>query len=360
MAEKPPTPKRRQKTPSPPMSWKLRLSLSVLSAVTDASRRPDGTLNRRLLSFLDIRAAANPKPVRGVRSVDLTVDPSRKLWIRVFSPASAAAAGDRQIPVIIFFHGGGFAYLSAASRYYDLVCRRICRRIPAIVASVNYRLSPEHRFPAQYDDGFDVLRFIDSGGLGSGAVPDGVAPDLSSCFLAGDSAGGNIAHHVARRYSAAIGSWHRLRLAGLVAIQPFFGGEERTESEIRLAGAPLVSMDRTDWLWKAFLPEGADRNHEAAHVCTAEAAAELGEGFPPTMVVIGGFDPLQDWQRRYYEALKGSGREVRLVEYPNAIHAFYVFPEFEDSGKLLEEIKGFVEAHRAKGKQEEDANGGAS
>nr|CAD1842159.1 unnamed protein product [Ananas comosus var. bracteatus] len=322
MAEKPPTPKRRQKTPSPPMSWKLRLSLSVLSAVTDASRRPDGTLNRRLLSFLDIRAAANPKPVRGVRSVDLTVDPSRKLWIRVFSPHPPPP------PAI-----GRFRLSSSSTAADSPTSPR-----PRATTTSSAAGSAAHRFPEQYDDGVDVLRFIDSGGLGSGAVPDGVVPDLSSCFLAGDSAGGNIAHHVARRYSAAIGSWHRLRLAGLVAIQPFFGGEERTESEIRLAGAPLVSVDRTDWLWKAFLPEGADRNHEAAHVCTAEAAAELGEGFPPTMV----------------------REEVRLVEYPNAIHAFYVFPEFEDSGKLLEEIKGFVEAHRAKGKQEEDANGGAS
>jgi alpha/beta hydrolase fold len=69
-------------------------------------------------------------------------------------------------------------------------------------------------------------------------------------------------------------SWKKIKLAGLITIQPFFGGEERTESEVRLEGAPIVSRERTDWLWKAFLPEGADRNHEAAYVFSP--ATELG------------------------------------------------------------------------------------
>ncbi|EHA8589754.1 putative carboxylesterase 18 [Cocos nucifera] len=256
---------------SPPLPWKTRFFITVLSTVTDASRRSDGTVNRRLLSFLDPCSTASSKPVAGVRTADVTVDPSRNLWFRLFVPAAATG----RIPLIVFFHGGGFAFLSPGSRAYDAVCRRICRKVNAVIVSVNYRLSPEHRCPAQYEDGEDVLRFLDGGGLARSDPAAAGLVDLSSCFLAGDSAGANIAHHVARRWAAAAAGGERktLRLAGLVAIQAYFGGEERTEAEIRLQGAPLVSTRRTDWLWRAFLPEGEDRDHEAVNVFGPRAAA---------------------------------------------------------------------------------------
>jgi acetyl esterase/lipase len=237
----------------------------------------------------------------------------------------------------VFFHGGGFAYLSAASPAYDAACRRIARHAGAAVLSVDYRRSPEHRFPAAYDDGFAALRFLDDGGLG----PDPPI-DAARCFLAGDSAGGNIAHHVARRYALDPSAFASLRLAGLIAIQPFFGGEERTPAELRLVGAPIVSVPRTDWMWRAFLPHGADRDHEAASPEGATAGIDAAGFFPPATVVIGGYDPLQDWQRRYCDALRGKGKEVRVLEYPDAIHAFYVFPEFPESRDLMLRIKEIV------------------
>ncbi|KAF3327691.1 putative carboxylesterase 18 [Carex littledalei] len=105
-------------------------------------------------------------------------------------------------------------------------------------------------------------------------------------------------------------------------------------------------MERGDWAWKAFLPEGANRNHEAAHVFDSIKAG-IEEAFPPALVVVGGFDPLHDWQLRYYEALKEKGKQVRLVEYPDAIHAFYVLPKHNDTTKVMEEMKGFVQANRS-------------
>ncbi|KAL0909902.1 hypothetical protein M5K25_020811 [Dendrobium thyrsiflorum] len=331
----------------PKLPWKTRLYITLLSAVTDASRRSNGTINRRLLSFIDIRAAPNPTPVRGIRTIDVTVDPSRNLWIRLFVPSDGA--GRRNLPIVVFFHGGGFAFLTADNQTYDIVCRRLARKIPAIVVSVNYRLSPENRFPAPYDDGIDTLRFIDSGGIDAVA---GHLADPSSCFLAGDSAGANIAHHVARRW-AGNGGWKKVKLLGLFLIQPFFGGEERTKSEIALAGAPLVSTDRTDWLWTAFLPEGADRDHEATNVFGPKDLGELEEGFPPAIVVIGGYDPLQDWQRRYGEGLRARGKEVRILEFPEAIHAFYIFPGMADGVKLVEEMGKFIWSYSEQEKEEE-------
>ena len=340
MAEAP-TPTTPARKPKPPMSRLMRLSLKVVDRVTDATRRADGTLNRRALSLLDPRVPAISSPCRGVASRDVVLDRATRLHARLFHPAAAKAGAARPLPVIVFFHGGGFAFLSAASPAYDAACRRIARYASAAVLSVDYRRAPKHRFPAPYDDGLAALRFLDDP---KNHPPLPLPLDVARCYVAGDSAGGNIAHHVARRYAADAASFRSVRLRGLVAIQPFFGGEERTDSELRLDGAaPIVSIDRTDWMWRAFLPPGADRTHEAASFASPAAAAGLDSpAFPPVLVAIGGYDPLQDWQRRYGEMLRARGKYVRVVEYPDAIHGFYTIPMFDDARDLIIRIAEFV------------------
>ncbi|CAN6169010.1 unnamed protein product [Urochloa humidicola] len=336
---------------APALPWTVRLQIFALVSATDFAQRADGTVNRFAFSLADRQARASARPDGlGVVSADVAVDASRGLWARVFSPSPSSStstidpAAAPALPVVVYFHGGGFALLSAASAPYDGMCRRLCRELGAVVVSVNYRLAPEHRHPAAYDDGVDVLRHLASNGL-----PDDLAVpvDLSRCFLAGDSAGGNIAHHVAQRWTADP-SAAAIRIAGIVLLQAYFGGEERTAAELRLEGvAPVVNMRRSDWSWKAFLPEGADRNHQAAHV-TVEAGPEpdLAEAFPPAMVVVGGFDPLQDWQRRYAGMLRRKGKAVQVVEFPEAIHGFYIFPELADAGKVVKAIKAFMDEVR--------------
>lgn len=275
--------------------------------------------------------------MKGVSTTDVTIDPDRNLWFRLFIPTV-----DHQnlLPVIVFFHGGGFAFLSPDIKSYDAVCRRFARKTPAIVVSVNYRLSPEHLYPAQYEDGYDTLQFLDDEN-NKGILPDNA--DVSRCFLAGDSAGANLAHHVALR--AGESQFKKLKVMGVIAIQPFFGGEERTKAEIELAGIdPLVSTERTDWLWKAYLGEGEgmDRDHKAINVSGPRAVDIKHKDFPASLIVVGGFDSLKDWQKRYYEYLKNSGKEVQLLEYPNMIHAFYIFPELSESAQLISQVKEFI------------------
>ncbi|RLM69662.1 gibberellin receptor GID1L2 [Panicum miliaceum] len=272
--------------PEPPVSRLTLLTLMVADFVIDATRRADGTLNRGALSLLDPPVPAVFSSWCGVATRDVVVDRSLCLGASFFLPAAAADDGSatRPLPVIVFFHGGGFAFFSAASVAFDVACRRIALGASAAVLSVDYRRSPEHRFPAPYDDGLAPLQFLDD------PKKHPVPLDVSRCFLAGDRAGGNVAHHVARRYAASPSLFTNVRLAGLVAIQPFFGGEERTPSELRLDGAaPIVSIARTDWMWRAFLPPGADRTHEAASFASPAAAAGLDSpAFPPVLNAIGG------------------------------------------------------------------------
>lgn len=140
-----------------------------------------------------------------------------------------------------------------------------------------------------------------------------------------------------------------LRLRGLIAIQPFFGGKETAESETRLEGAPIVSLERTEWMWKAFLgPDGPDKDHWAVNVSGPNAVELDGLELPPVVLFVGGFDPLRDWQLRYAEWLKRKGKDVVVFDYEKAFHAFYLFPEIEESEKLIVEVGKFIRAQCSK------------
>ncbi|CAN6458343.1 unnamed protein product [Victoria cruziana] len=328
------------------LPWRPKLFCSVVGVFTDLSLRKDGTINRRLFGIIDFTSAASSRPRNGVSTADFTVDSSTGVWFRLFTPTEASA--EHKLPVIVFFHGGGFGFMAANSKPYDDLCRLFARHLQAFVVSANYRLAPENKFPTAYGDAEAIVRWISE----PGRLPE--SADLHRCFLAGDSAGANIVHHVGSRLAAASSSnEHDLRaprIVGHLMIQPFFGGEERVPSELRLKNAPIVSIKRTDFLWRAFLPEGANRDHPAANV-TGPHAPPLAEiGLPPTLIVVGGYDPLQDRQVLYYNALKKAGVRARLLEYPEAIHTFYGYPELRESGELIAEMKSFIEEHgRASG-----------
>ncbi|KAI3786918.1 hypothetical protein L1987_40998 [Smallanthus sonchifolius] len=326
------------KTPtSLSLPWKTRISLWLFDTAIDLITRKDGTVNRGLLKLVDFRIPSSSEPINGVNTYDVTVDPTRELWFRVFVPTQYPV---EDLPVMVFFHGGAYIVLSPDVNIYDDVCRKFARELPAIVVSVNYRLAPEHRHPAQHDDGLDVLKFLDIEENRSKWLPENA--NISRCFIAGDSAGGHIAHHVTQRASQF--NFQKLKVTGLVAIQPFFGGEERTDSEIRLDGsAPIVSMKRTDWFWNAFMPlEPYNRDHPIINVSGPNGVDISKMDFPATMVVVAGFDGLRDWQIRYYQWLKKSGKEAYLVDYPHMFHTFYVFPELPESDQLISEVKDFI------------------
>nr|XP_043628509.1 probable carboxylesterase 18 [Erigeron canadensis] len=329
------------KPPKPVLSlpWKTRVGLSVIATFTDASCRKNGSVNRRLLNLFDFRTPPSSKPINGVATHDVIVDKSRNVWFRVFVPTNENNITS-DLPVIFFYHGGGFVFLAPDGVAYDAVCRRFARKVGAVVVSVNYRLAPENKYPAQHDDCFDVLKFLDDDENRKKFLPKNA--NLLRCFVAGDSAGGNLAHHVALR--ACEFNFRHVKVIGAVVIQPFFGGEGQTDSEIRLEGTPLVSKKRTDWMWKAFMPQDKDfnRDHPVINVSGPKAVDISKMDFPPTVVVIAGFDALCDWQKRYYEWLKKSGKEVYLFEYPNMCHAFYIFPELPESAQLIGQIREFI------------------
>ncbi|KAJ0946436.1 putative carboxylesterase [Helianthus annuus] len=319
----------------------LKLSYNLL-------RRQDGTLRRELAEFLDRKAVANIVPVDGVYSFDV-VNRTTGLFNRVYKPApldhgslhrlatgildfESPLSSSEIVPVIVFFHGGSFTHSSANSAIYDTFCRRLTRDVQGVVVSVNYRRSPEHRYPSAYEDGWEALQWVCSRSwLVSGKVPKVYV------YLSGDSSGGNIAHNVA--HQAAISG---VEVLGNVLLHPLFGGEKRTESERRLDGKYFVKLEDRDWYWRAFLPEGENRDHPACNVFGPRGCDLAGIKFSKTLVVIAGLDLVQDWQWEYVEGLKRFGHDVKVLFLEKASIGFYFFPNNEHFCKLMEEMKRFL------------------
>ncbi|KAM0954272.1 putative carboxylesterase [Dioscorea sansibarensis] len=319
-------------------------------------RRPDGTFNRHLAEFLDRKVSANATPVNGVLSFDLLIDRPTSLLVRVYRPSPFPDTDNTvpsvssmsslltdliqppssdPFPVIIFFHGGSFAHSSANTAIYDSLCRRFVSLCYAVVISVNYRRSPEHRYPCAYDDGWTALKWAST----QPWLHSGKDSKLR-VFLAGDSSGGNIAHHVAAR---AIESG--ITISGNILLNPMFGGQARTESEKRLDGKYFVTIQDRDWYWKAFLPDGADRDHPACNPFGPNGNDLKGLPFPKSIVVVAGLDLVQDWQLAYVDGLKKAGQDVKLVYREQATIGFYLLPNTDHFYEVMEEIKGFVNSN---------------
>ncbi|GLJ42896.1 hypothetical protein SUGI_0889130 [Cryptomeria japonica] len=305
--------------------------------------RSDGTVNRRLAAWLlwclMPSVPANEKPKRGVYTKDTVVDHVNGVWVRLFVPVQENGNEREVLPVVVYFHGGGFCMLSAAQQLYDEFCRRLAKRRRVVVMSVEYRLAPEHKCPAAYNDGFATLTWLKSND-GRSFLPRNA--DVSRCFLMGDSAGGNIVHHVGCRVADNMDDWRPLRIVGHVLIQPFFGCEERTISEMNLTNVPISKLEYSDWFWRAFLPAGASRDHPAANVMGLSSPDILAVQVPPSLVVIGGMDNLRDQQLQYMEHLMKMTKEVELLFYETAFHGFFTMP-YPLSSQFLDDISNFMD-----------------
>lgn len=299
-----------------------------------------------MAEFLDRKVAANTNPVDGVFSFD-HVDRATGLLNRVYqlAPENEAQWGilnlekplstTKVVPVILFFHGGSFTHSSANSAIYDTFCRRLVNNCKAVVVSVNYRRSPEHRYPCAYDDGWAALKWVVTRTwLQSGK------DSKVYVYLAGDSSGGNIAHHVATRAAEA-----EVEVLGNILLHPMFGGQERTESEKRLDGKYFVTIQDRDWYWRAYLPEGEDRDHPACNIFGPRGKSLEGVNFPKSLVVVAGFDLVQDWQLAYVEGLEKCGLKVKLLFLEQATIGFYFLPNNDHFYCLMEEINKFVNSN---------------
>nr|URM60562.1 gibberellin receptor GID1 GID1 [Gymnema sylvestre] len=306
-------------------------------------RRPDGTFNRHLAEFLDRKVPANAYPVDGVYSFDVIIDRDISLLSRIYRPLENGAelpslaelekpVTSDVVPVIVFFHGGSFAHSSANSAIYDTLCRRLVGICKAVVVSVNYRLAPENRYPCAYDDCWAAVKWAYSRKWLQSKKDSKV-----HIFLCGDSSGGNIVHNVALKAAES-----DVDILGNILLNPLFGGENRTESELRLDGRYFVRIQDRDWYWRAYLPEGSDRDHPACNPFGPNGINLKGVKFPKSLVVVAGLDLVQDWQLAYVDGLRNAGQEVNLMYLEEATIGFYFLPNNNHFYTVMDGIRDFV------------------
>jgi acetyl esterase len=199
--------------------------------------------------------------------------------------------------VILWFHGGG--WVTGDFGYSDAFCRTLAAGAGCEVRSVDYRLAPEHRFPAALDDALQAAR--EAGSSGRAVV------------LAGDSAGGNLAAAAALqlRHDPAVD------LAGQVLVYPVLDADRTRASYVRNDGL-VLGIAAMGWFFDQYVPDVADRNSPRFAPLRAPDLTDL----PPTVLAVAGHDPLYDEGRLYAELLRQSGVELEVLDFPSLVHGF--------------------------------------
>jgi acetyl esterase len=227
--------------------------------------------------------------------------PAGEIPARVY----AATATEALLPTVAYFHGGG--WVQGDLETHHGLCARLAQHAGALVVAVDYRLAPEHKFPAAVEDCLAAYRWLRAHGRDLGADPSRVA-------VAGDSAGGNLSAVVSQL--AAAGGMAVPTAQAL--IYPAVDFSLETESHRELADGHVIPRDRILWYMDQYLRSEADKADLRASPLRAPNLA----GQPPTMIVTGGFDPLLDEGRAYGDRLRAAGVDVVYREYPGQIHAF--------------------------------------
>ncbi|CAL0316436.1 unnamed protein product [Lupinus luteus] len=287
-------------------------------------------------------------PELNVISRDMVIDHVTNTWARFCVPI----CHKQKLPLLIYFHGGGFCVGSAAWSCYHEFLARLSTRVECMIISVNYRLAPENPLPAPYDDGLKALMWVKNQMIYNYEASKWwtVKCNFSSVFLAGDSAGANIAYNVAARVAAYEGANLRpLSLKGLILIQPFFGGEVRTVSEKCMAQShgSALNLAASDTYWRLALPSGADRDHPwcnplAKGYMTLEELKLL-----PTLVCISEMDILKDRNLEFCDALGKAGKRVEYVVYKGVGHAFQILSKSQVSKSRTNEMMARINSFMA-------------
>jgi acetyl esterase len=260
--------------------------------------QPLDEARRNAIEF--VHAGEGPKrPVARVedRQLDTTAGP---LAARVYTPVETT----EPLPVVAFFHGGGWVIMGIDT--HDGICRRLADASGAIVVSVEYRLAPEHRYPAALDDCFAATQWLAEHAAEVGGDPTRLA-------VAGDSAGGNLAATVALRARV-----NGPRLAAQLLVYPVCDAARDTDSYRDNSEGYLLTERDMAWFWDCYLgPEG----DPADPFASPSRAADLA-GLPPALVVTAEYDPLRDEGEAYARHLDGFDVPVELHRFDGMIHGF--------------------------------------
>lgn len=276
-----------------------------LLASSGAPAMSSGTPEQARAAFrfmtVNLRNAATLAPVRSADDVVLP-GPSGRLRARVYRPER-----DGVVPTIVFFHGGGFVIGDLDT--HDDHARRLTHDVGAVVLSVDYRLAPEHPFPAALDDCLAATRWAAEHVAELGG-------DAARLAVAGDSAGGNLAAAVAL---AVRDGGPQLAAQFLIYPATDFRDEVHHPSRTENGEGLLLTAADMRWFGDAYVPEPAHRTDPRASVLLSPDLREAA----PAVVLTAEYDPLRDEGEAYADALRAAGVPVVLRRYGGLVHGFF-------------------------------------
>ncbi|VAH92687.1 unnamed protein product [Triticum turgidum subsp. durum] len=277
-------------------------------------------------------------PAYGVASKDVVLDASANISARLYIPA---AEPGKKLPVVVYFHGGGFLVQTPASPFYHAYTASLAAAAPAVVVSVNYRLAPEDRLPAAYDDAFAALKAVVAS-----CRPDGVEPwlaahgDASRVVLAGDSAGGNIAHNTAIRLRKERIEGYGDGVSGVALLHSYFWGTEQVGGE----STDAAYRGEFERLWDVACGSQFGPDHPYINPATSPGEwSQLGCG--RVLVTTAELCWFVDRARAYAEGIKACGwdGEVEFHETKGEEHVYFLFKSGCDNAvKELAVVADFV------------------
>ena len=265
--------------------------------------------------------AGVPEEVAKVEET-LIPGPAGEIPVRIYTPE-----GQGPFPALVYYHGGG--WVIGNLDVVDVPCRQLANRTGCIVISVDYRLAPEHPFPAPAEDAYAAVEWVAENG-------DSICVDSSRIAVAGDSAGGNLAAVVCLMAKDKEGP----KISYQILFYPVTEHSYDTISYHENAEGYFLTKDSMVWFWNHYLQE-----ESGEHPYASPLRAKDVSGLPPALVVTAEYDPLRDEGEAYAKKLFDAGVGVTLKRYEGLIHGFVwmsgVLPQGLEAIELAaEELQG--------------------
>ncbi|XP_031497914.1 probable carboxylesterase 2 [Nymphaea colorata] len=284
----------------------------------------------------------------GVASKDVVISPETGVCVRLFRPHPPPPPG-KKLPILFYIHGGGFCIESARSDIYTSFLNAITAQAGVIGVSVDYRLAPEHPVPTPHLDSWAALQWVARQASGGPHCEPWLADhgDFDQIFLGGDSAGGNIAHHLAMAASGCpvIGPLPAdnlpMSITGLILFHPYFAGWTPVDDE-------FVTKQREESaaLWRVTCPGAAAGTDDPLVHLLADSAPELSQlRCRRVLIFAAGVDYLGDRARLYNELLGRGGWEgvVEFEQHDDEDHVFHLMkPTCDNAKSLMNRVVAFI------------------
>jgi acetyl esterase len=288
---------------------------AVYKAFQDAGRPAYETLTAPEARdyYMQARLVSNPEPPELKSAEPLAIPaPHGAIPARIYTPKTLRTK-DGLAPCLVFFHGGGWVIGNLET--HDVVCRKLAHEGELIVISVDYRLAPEHKFPAAVDDAIAATSWI-----AANAKQLGI--DASRLIVGGDSAGGNLAAVVALHARDNGGP----KIAAQMLVYPGTEMERTHPSHREPETSILLTHSVIGWFVNHYIGDADITDWRAS-----PARAKTLAGLPPAYVLTAGADPLRDEGDEYAVRLKDAGVAVAYKHFPGQFHGFFTM------GKLLKQ-----------------------